>query len=235
MQDDKALYAGVRSGRTTRRDFMSRALATGATIAAATTMWNRMAVAAPTKGGHLRLGLAGGSTTDSLDPSPWSDTFMVMLGFAVRGNLVELMPDGTLRGEAAESWNSSAGATLWTFKLRKGVEFSNGKTLTAEDVIASINHHRGDKSRSGAKGLFGAVSEIKADGNDTVVVTLSQGSVDFANSLTDHHVNIMPAKDGAADWQSGIGIGPYAIEAFEPGVRALLKRAPNSYKKAWLD
>ena len=90
-----------------------------------------------------------------------------------------------MRGEAAKSWTSTAGATVWTFKLRKGVEFSNGKTLTAEDVVASLNHHRGDKSRSGAKGLFSAVSEIKADGNDTVVVALSQGSVDFANSLTD--------------------------------------------------
>ena len=231
MQDGKVLAAGAR----TRRDFMTRAAAMGVTIAAATTMWQRAARAAPVKGGHLRLGLAGGSTTDSLDPSPWSDTFMVMLGYAVRGNLVELMPDGSLRGEAADSWSANAGATVWTFKLRKGVEFSNGKPLTADDVVASLNFHRGDKSKSGAKGLFSAVTDIKADGKDTVVVTLSAGSVDFANSLTDHHVNIMPAKDGEADWRSGIGIGPYVIEAFEPGVRALLKRAPNSYKQAWLD
>ncbi|HEY2876350.1 MAG TPA: ABC transporter substrate-binding protein [Reyranella sp.] len=235
MQDDKVIRAGGTPGTTTRREFMTRALASGVTVAAATTAWGRLALAAPAKGGHLRLGLAGGSTTDSLDPSPWSDTFMVMVGFSVRGNLVELKPDGSLRGEAAESWSASKGATVWTFKLRKDVEFSNGKTLSAEDVIASLNHHRGDQSKSGAKGLFSAVSDIKADGNDTVVITLSQGSVDFANSLTDHHVNIMQAKDGKADWQSGIGIGPYVIEAFEPGVRALLKRAPNSYKKAWLD
>ena len=118
---------------------------------------------------------------------------------------------------------------------RKGIEFSNAKPLTAEDVVASLNYHRGDKSRSGAKGLFSAVTDIKADGKESVVVTLSSGSVDFANSLTDHHINIMPAKDGEADWRSGIGIGPYVIEAFEPGVRALLKRAPNSYKQAWLE
>jgi peptide/nickel transport system substrate-binding protein len=232
MQDD---MAGPRMGKLTRRDFMTRAAAMGMTIAAATTLWERTAKAAPAKGGHLRLGLAGGSTTDSLDPSPWSDTFMVMLGYAVRGNLVELMPDGTLRGEAAESWNASRGATVWTFKLRKGVQFSNGKPLTSEDVVASLNLHRGDKSKSGAKGLFSSVTDIKADGKDTVVVTLSSGSVDFANSLTDHHINIMPEKDGEADWRSGIGIGPFIIEAFEPGVRAILKRAPNSYKQAWFD
>ena len=168
MQDEKTLYAGFRPRPTTRRDFMIRALASGVTIAAATTLWERAALAAPVKGGHLRLGLAGGSTTDSLDPAPWSDTFMVMIGFSVRGNLLELMPDGTLRGEAAESWGASDGARTWTFKLRKGVEFSNGKTLTAEDVIASLNHHRGDQSKSGAKGLFSAVTDIRADGNETV-------------------------------------------------------------------
>jgi peptide/nickel transport system substrate-binding protein len=220
---------------TSRRDFIARALAAGATLTVATTAWNRAAMAEPKKGGNLRLGLAGGSTTDSLDPSPWSDTFMVMLGYSVRGNLVELMPDGSLRGEAAESWSASPDATVWTFKLRKGAEFSNGKPLTTDDVIASLNFHRSDKSRSGAKGLFSAVTDIKADGKDSVVVTLSAGSVDFANSMTDHHLNIMPAKDGEADWRSGIGIGPYVIEAFEPGVRAILKRAPNSYKQAWFD
>lgn len=235
MQNESLSGAKTSPVSTTRRDFMMRAIAMGATVAAATTRWERAAQAAPVKGGHLRIGLAGASTTDSLDPSPWSDTFMVMLGYSVRGNLVELMPDGSLRGEAAESWTSSAGATVWTFKLRKGVEFSNGKTVTADDIAASLNFHRGDKSRSGAKGLFSAVTDIKADGKDVVVVSLSAGSVDFANSMTDHHLNIMPAKDGEADWRSGVGIGPYVIEAFEPGVRALLKRAPNSYKQAWLE
>ena len=73
-------------------------------------LWDTRALAAPTKGGHLRLGLAGGSTTDSLDPSPWSDTFMVMLGFSVRGNLVELLPDGTC-GRSRGVVDLFAGAT----------------------------------------------------------------------------------------------------------------------------
>src|SRR5215813_5067732 len=99
MHDDKVIHAGFEPDKTTRRAFMMRALASGMSVVAATTTWDRLALAAPAKGGHLRLGLAGGSTTDSLDPSPWSDTFMVMVGFSVRGNLLELMPDGSLRGE----------------------------------------------------------------------------------------------------------------------------------------
>ena len=235
MRDKKKPMTGTPAGVTTRREFMTRSLAMGISAAAAATMWGSVVNAAPVKGGHLRLGLAGGSTTDTLDPSPWSDTFMVMLGYAVRGSLVEVAPDGSLRGEAAESWESSVGAKVWTFKLRKGVVFSDGKPLTANDVVASLNLHRGDKSKSGAKGIFSSVTDIKADGTNTVVITLSSGTFDFANSLTDHHVNIMPSKDGEADWRSGIGVGPYVLEAFEPGVRALLKRAPNSYKQAHLD
>jgi len=235
MHDNENLMIGALSRVTTRREFMARSVAMGISLATASAMWGRAATAAPVKGGHLRLGLAGASTTDTLDPSPWSDTFMVMLGYATRGSLVELAPDGSLRGEAAESWDASAGAKVWTFKLRKGVEFSNGKPLTAADVVASLNLHRGEKSKSGAKGILSSVTEIKADGTNTVVITLSSGTFDFANSLTDHHFNIMPSKDGEADWRSGIGVGPYALEAFEPGVRALLKRAPNSYKQAYLE
>ena len=224
----------ARSSGVTRRDFMTRAAAMGITVTAATAMWEQAAAQAPVKGGHLRLGIAGASTTNSLDPSPWSDTFMVMVGYSTRGSLVELGPDGALRPEIAESWSASPDASVWTFNLRKGAEFSNGKTVTAQDVVASLNLHRGENSKSGAKAIFNAVSDIKAEGN-AVVITLSSGTVDFPFSLTDHHVNIMPVKDGEADWRSGIGAGPYMIESFEPGVRAVLKRAPNSFKSGHVD
>ncbi|MEJ1976992.1 MAG: ABC transporter substrate-binding protein [Acetobacteraceae bacterium] len=219
----------------TRRSFMNAALASGLTIAAASSLWDSTAKAEPKTGGHLRLGLAGGSTADTLDPSPWGDTFMVVVGYAVRGGLTEFGPDGTLKPDAAVSWESSDGAKKWIFKLQKGATFSNGKSLTADDVVASLNFHRGEKSQSGAKALFDGVTTIKADGSNTVVVELSAGAVDFPYSLTDHHLNIMPAKDGEADWRSGIGAGPYILEAFEPGVRAILKRNPNSYRTAYLD
>ncbi len=189
----------------------------------------------PVKGGHLRLGLAGGSTTDTMNPAPWGDTFMVVLGYAVRAGLTEFGADGTLKPDVAESWEFADGAKKWVFKLRRGITFSNGKPVTANDVVASLNFHRGPKSQSGAKAIFDFVTDIKADGKETVVVTLSSGVVDFPYSLTDHHINMMPAVDGEADWKSGIGPGPYVIEHFTPGVRAVLKRNPNSYRTAYLD
>jgi peptide/nickel transport system substrate-binding protein len=183
----------------------------------------------------LRLGLAGGSTADTLDPSPWGDTFMVTVGYAVRGGLTEFGADGTLKPDAAVSWESSDGAKTWVFKLQRGATFSNGKSLTAEDVVGSLNFHRGEKSKSGAKALFELVTDIVADDKETVVVKLSSGSVDFPYSLTDHHINIIPSINGEVDWRSGIGAGPYILDHFTPGVRAVLKRNPNSYRDAHLE
>jgi hypothetical protein len=84
-------YALTASGKLSRRDFMHRALAAGISVAAAQSMWHKAARAEQKKGGHMRLGLAGGSTTDSLDPRTYTDTFMLMIGYSVRGNLTEVV------------------------------------------------------------------------------------------------------------------------------------------------
>ena len=222
-------------GSTSRRGFMTRAMASGLSLAAATQLWNGAAAAAPVKGGHLRLGLAGASTTDTLDPSPWGSIWMIVLGYAVRGGLTSFGADGSLEPDAAASWEHSPDAKTWIFKLQRGATFSNGKPLTAEDVVTSLNFHRGEKSRSGAKAIFELVTDIRADDKETVVVTLSAGNLDFAYSLTDYHINIFPSVDGVADWRSGIGAGPYVIETFEPGARAILKRNHGSYRAAHVE
>ncbi|MCH7554947.1 MAG: ABC transporter substrate-binding protein, partial [Proteobacteria bacterium] len=70
----------------------------------------------------------------------------------------------------------------------------------------------------------------KADGKDTVVVTLSGGNADLPFLMSDYHLVIMPAKEGKVDWQSGIGTGGYSLTSFEPGVSATAKRNPNYWK-----
>ena len=222
--------------QTSRRNFLAAALAAGVSLTTAKQVWAQSnSTSTPNKGGHLRLGLAGGSTSDSLDPSFWGDTYMVMVGYAVRAGLIEFGADGSLKPDVAECWEFADAGKRWIFKLRQGATFSNGKSVTAEDVVASLNFHRGPDSRSGSKSIFDAVTDIKADGPNTVSVTLSAPNMDFAHLMTDHRVNIMPAVDGKADWQSGIGPGPFVIDEFQPGVRTVLKRNPNSYRTPWLD
>ncbi|MGE0213191.1 MAG: ABC transporter substrate-binding protein [Parvibaculaceae bacterium] len=226
------LAAAAISGRISRRTFMEGALALGATVPAATAFWSHsVAAATPTKGGRFRVGLDDGNTTDTLDPATYASRFMITMAHTFQNFLTEIAPDNTVMGELAESWDVTPDARKWTLKLRKGVEFHNGKTFDANDAVASLNYHRGESSTSGAKALFDSVESIKADG-DTVTVELKSGSADFPYVLTDYHLVMLPAdKEGKIDWKNPVGTGGYKVESFESGVRATLKRYPNYWKQ----
>ena len=216
----------------TRRGFMERALALGATTALATTLADR-AFAMPKRGGRFRLGLGHGSTTDSLDPATFEQLYMQVVGSAARNNLMEVGQNGDLIPELAEGFDVSDDARTWKFDLRRGVEFHNGKTLDSNDVVASINHHRGADSKSAAKSLLDAIVDLKADGKNAVTIALKEGNADFPFILSDYHVAIMPANGDAVDWKSGVGTGAYVLERYEPGVRTTFKRNPNYFKTGY--
>src|SRR5262249_50460483 len=204
--------------------------------AAADAAFLKAARAEPKKGGTFRIAVGSGATTDSLDPATFPDTFNGIWGWAsIRSSLTEVLADGSIVRDLAEHVEPSHGAKVWMFKLRKGVEFHNGKSVSSEDVVASINHHRGASSKSAAKSLLKAVTDVKADGADTVVVTLKDGNADFPYVASDYHIPVMPAKDGDVDWQSGIGTGPYVMTAFQPGVHASGKRYANYHRETWFD
>jgi peptide/nickel transport system substrate-binding protein len=223
---------GLQDGHS-RREFLKYSAAAGLATAGFSMGLPFAAFAqeaTPKPGGVLRLGLAGGSTTDSLDPGSWSDTFTFVGFSAVYNTLSEIAVDGSAIPELAEHWESTPDARVWTFKLRQGVTFHNGKTLTADDVVASINHHLGANSTSAAKTVLGDVAKVSTQGPDTVVFELHSGNADFAYVVADYHLVIMPSKDGLADWHAGMGTGGYRIKSFEPGVRMLLERSPDYWK-----
>lgn len=232
----KELELLLAQGRISRREFVTRMALIGAAAAASPVMFSKPALAStPKRGGRLRIGSATGNTTDSLDPAVLSDTMGVCVNWQVANNLVEIDHKGNAIPELAESWEPSADAKTWAFRLRKGVEFNNGKSLEAADVIYSLNHHRGPKSKSGAKALAETIIDMKADGKDIVIFTLETGNADFPFILSDYHLTIFP--DGYTDFSQGIGTGGYTIVKYEPGVRALTKRNPNYFKsdRAWFD
>ena len=215
----------------TRREVLATGVAAGALATGLPLGLGSAYAATPKKGGTLRLGIGHGSTTDSLDPATFENLYMQTVGAACYNKLTEVGNTGELLPEAAESWDVSSDATTWTFKLRKGVEFHNGKTMDSADVVASIQHHLGEDSKSAAKGILEPVAEIKADGKDTVVFTLKSGSADFPFIISDYHLGIMPSKDGkVVDATSGIGSGSYVVQNYEAGVRTAFKRNPNNWK-----
>ena len=231
MSKLKELENLLNDGRITRREFIARVSAIGLMATVSPALLSSTAKAAtPKKGGRFIIGCTGGSTTDSMDPGTLTSNMNQNINWQIRNCLVEIDHNFNTIPELAESWGSTPDAKVWTFRLRKGVEFHNGKTMTAEDVIFSINHHLGEKSKSAAKGYLKSIETIKADGKYEVIFELSGGSADFPFILGDYHLTICPAGTAGKDWEKGIGTGGYILESWEPGVRAFAKRNPNYWK-----
>jgi len=192
----------------------------------------------PQRGGTLRMGFGHGSTTDSLDPGSWEHAYVGSLGLGgIHGYVTQIDENNQLEPGLATEWEAGEGGAVWTFVLRDGVEFHNGKSLTADDVVAAMNHHRGPDSTSAISSLFEQVTEITADGN-TVIFTLNAPNADFPFILSDYHAPVTPSDgEGNADVVSGIGAGSYVLDSYEPGISAFLHRNPNYWRsdRGWFE
>jgi len=220
------LTQDAKSGKLGRRDFMRFAVAAGMSTTLASGLWTSdVAAATPKKGGKFRAGVHDMNTSDSHDPGTYQSVGQIQIAHTHRSYLTEITPENGLGPDMADSWSASPDAKVWTFELNKNATFHNGKKFTAADAVASLNHHRGEKSTSGGKALLSSVSDIKTKGDHTLVIELNQGSADLPWFLTDYHLVMVPAKaDGSADWESGTGAGPYEIVSHKPGIGTTYKR-----------
>jgi peptide/nickel transport system substrate-binding protein len=187
-----------------------------------------MAQGAPKKGGTLRLGMEGGSASDSLDPRTYADSIPLSTSLMLWNCLVEIADNGDATGELFESWEVKPGATDWIFNVRKGITFTSGKTLDADDVIFSINMHRGE-TKSPAKALLADIKEIKKLSPTQVSIVMSNGNLDLPYNLSDYHIIVVP--NGTTDFSKPDGTGAYTLEEFQPGVRITFKRKSGNYWK----
>jgi len=149
---------------------------------------------------------------------------------AVFDSLTEITADGSLVGELAESWEASADAKTWTFNLRQGVTFHNGKAFGADDVIASLQMHLGEESKSAAKPIVEAISEMTKVTDHQVQFVLANGNADFPYLMSDYHILMYPAGQIEEAIAQGIGTGMYKVETFDPGVRMTASRVSDHYK-----
>ncbi|HAJ83412.1 MAG TPA: peptide ABC transporter substrate-binding protein [Rhodobacteraceae bacterium] len=195
--------------------------------------------AAAKRGGTLRMGLNGANISDSWDGRTHSDQFMVNMGHGtVFDCLTEVTAAGELVGELAESWEASSDAKTWTFNLRKGVTFHNGKSFGADDVIESLGMHTAEGAKSAAKPIISAISDMKKMGAHQVQFTLRVGNADFPFLLSDYHILMYPAGMIDEAIAKGIGTGLYKVVSFDPGLRCVLARVDSHYKDGragWFD
>ncbi|MGD9714819.1 MAG: ABC transporter substrate-binding protein, partial [Thermomicrobiales bacterium] len=231
------LIADSKHCKLSRRQFMQGALALGISVPAATALWNReVAAATPKHGGTFRVAFRDFNTTDTLDPAQANGIFTIQSPHIWGTYLTEITPENRIGPDSAESWEATPDAKTWRFKLASGQEFHNGKSLTATDVISSLNHHRSPDSKSGGKALLGDVDSIEADGKDVVVIKMKVGTADLPFLLADYHFAIMPDDgSGKVDATSGIGAGPYRITAFQPGVTAEFAKHDRYHRETYFD
>ncbi|MEP2531608.1 ABC transporter substrate-binding protein [Shimia sp.] len=212
--------------RISRRSLLTSGAAAGVLAASGMAL-----MAAPKQGGVLRAAVAGGRRAHNWDSRTHAGLFMMIAAHgAVFDCLTEVGADGALRGELAESWEASPDARVWTFNLRKGVQFHNGKAFGADDVLESMAVHMGAGNLSPAGPLLSSVTGLQKVTDHQVQFHLVAANADFPYLLADYHLIIYPAGLVELAMENGIGTGLYKVESFEPGKRLMARRVSAHYK-----
>ena len=143
---------------------------------------------------------------DSLDPHKTVKAGTREVMFNVFEGLVKPTPDGDLTPAVAESCTVSDDRLTYTFTLREGVKFHNGDTVTAEDVVYSINRCAA-ATETGIVQVeaFSVIQNIEAVDERTVAITIAEPSNEFLSYLT---VAVLPADYDQQD-TAPIGTGPF--------------------------
>ena len=208
------------------------ALSTGVSLPTAMSLAGKTEAATPKPGGHFRYALASGHASDSLNPAAATNRLASLINQTRGATLTEFDTDGRLLPALAERFEHAADAKTWHFDLRPGAEFHNGKTVTSQDVIASLDFYRSKDAPTLTRGLLRNVASLQPDGPNRVVITLARADFDLPAILSDDHLSILPATDQAIDPTTAIGAGAYALTEFTPGQIARFRKHPNHWDSA---
>jgi peptide/nickel transport system substrate-binding protein len=179
-------------------------------------------------GNELRFCLRAEPKT--FDPLKVDDDASLTIRYLTGGVLVRAnRQTQALEAELAESWKVSKDGKQITFKLRRGLRFSDGSPFSAEDVAFTVTRLMDPALHSSTGDAFRA-------GNSTVstkVLSPNQISIAFSASITGlaglfDQVAIMSAH--AANKETTV-LGPFMVEEYKPGASVLLKRNANYWKK----
>ncbi len=169
-----------------------------------------------------------------LDPI-WTTAYMSRNhGYMIYDTLFGSDEKNQVQPQMVEDWSVSSDKRLWTFKLRKGLEFHDGKPVTGEDVVASLA--RWGKRDSMGVALMGFVERMDAPAADSFRVFLKEPCGFVLEALGKPSSNvpfIMPKRiaetDAFKQIEEHIGSGPYIFkrDEFKPGDKAVYLRNPK--------
>lgn len=233
------------AGRISRREFIRRGTVLGMSVgvlgflAAAcggsSTKTTGGGAATVKKGGTMSVGII--APTAAVNPLTVADEG----GLAVLGQAGEYLTwsdkDLKLTGVLAESWSHNADASVWTFKIRQGVTFNDGRPMKAQDVAKTLQVHSDPKGGSSALSAFTGVltpAGVRVVDDQTVAFHLDapNGSFPYLVSSDNYNTIILPADyDYAGKYESSfVGTGPWKMTSFKTGSSVTYAKNPSYWQ-----
>ena len=181
-------------------------------------------------GGTLIHGATGGSAKDTLDAHRPVQNADIARTFQLYEPLLYWDKDYKAQPAVAESVTPSADAKTWTIKLRDGITFHNGKNVTPEDVLFTLNRVAGKEPTSAGVALAPIIdfNGTKKVDDTTVVIQLKTPYAVLDYLLAEYTFGIVPAD---YDPKNPVGTGPFKYKSFSPGKNSVFTK----YDDYWGD
>ena len=170
-------------------------------------------------GGEITVGIAK-DLDDSLDPHRMVTAGTREVLFNLFEGLVKPNSKGELIPAVAERYQLSEDGRTYTFTLREGVKFHNGATVTAEDVVYSIERCADTSEGTPLVPAFSVIQEVKAVDEKTVTITIAQRDLEFISYLTS--AIIPKGYDDQATHP--VGTGPFLYVSRSPQENFVIQR-----------
>jgi peptide/nickel transport system substrate-binding protein len=171
-------------------------------------------------GGSITVGAAKG--IPQLNPAirtfAWEEVLFPLMWNA----LSKTGPDGKVVPDLAQSWKASKDQRTWTFTLRTDVKFSNGKALTAKDVVDTFEYYLDDDTATQEKNKIQTISNVEALGDDRVRFKLEQANALFPEAIVWVKVLQLDSLDRID--KEPVVTGPFKVKEFVPDDRLTLVR-----------
>lgn len=205
--------------------------ACGSPAPAATEAPSEIASEGPQVGGTLVV--AWSQEPSTLDPALNGDNAGEFVSNLLGANLATYDPDGNLVPYLAESWTVSEDGTVWEFKLRKDIKYSDGSPVTAHDFAWEYKRAMNPETASPAAGtMLAFTAEAEAVDDYTLKLTFAVPFFGFGTAITNGgYLQPVPQAAVEADpeafGKSPIGAGPYILKEWVTGEKIVLERNPN--------
>jgi peptide/nickel transport system substrate-binding protein len=179
------------------------------------------------------VGTDWASEQQSVDPLINNNVADLMRLTTIYEKLVELDNGYQPIPVLAESWESDAAGSVWTFHLRKGVKWHDGRDFTAKDVVWTLKRVLDPKLESGAAATLSMLDpdKLEAVDNHTVRITTKSPTVELPILLSSKYTAMVPDGMNRETMQKKpVGTGPYMVDEFVTGPKFVAKRNPNYWK-----